>query len=94
MSNGHLAASSNGHAEIIQLLVDAGADINAVTDDGRTPLMQAAIQGHVDCVKTLLRNKADASIKDADGKMPVEKTEVREVIEALEGPPEKKARTE
>lgn len=56
--------------------------------------MLAAMQGHVECVKTLLRNKADATIKDAEGKTPAEKTEVREVIEALEGPPEKKARTE
>ena len=36
----HMAAKS-GHVEIIAVLVEAGADVNALDDDDRTPLRLA-----------------------------------------------------
>jgi ankyrin repeat protein len=36
-----------GHAAVAQLLMDAGADIEAREDSGMTPLMFAGGNGHV-----------------------------------------------
>jgi ankyrin repeat protein len=49
----HLAAGL-GHAMIAQLLVDAGADVEATDSLGRTALYYAAVNGHADTVAVLL----------------------------------------
>ena len=38
----HVAASYNGNPEVIKVLLDAGADVNAKTSSGHTPLHSAA----------------------------------------------------
>jgi ankyrin repeat protein len=35
-------AAGNGHAEVVELLLEYGADVNAVSDTGRTPLQMAS----------------------------------------------------
>ena len=62
----HLAASE-GHAEIVKLLIKAGADVNAVHEDltgdsggHYTPLTNAAAASHADIVKLLLEAGAEA----------------------------------
>ena len=57
----HLAAKS-GHLEIIQLLLERGADINTRDRKGKTALHLAAKSGHLDITKLLLERGADASI--------------------------------
>ena len=59
--------SQNGHPSIVQLLVDAGADIDAVTDKGYTGLILAANNGHCSTVEVLLRNGADANQRSEEG---------------------------
>jgi hypothetical protein len=49
--------------EVQQLIAD-GANINAVTGAGRTPLMSATAYGHINIVRFLLENGADINIKD------------------------------
>ena len=49
-----LVASSNGHLNIVKLLLDHGADPKAVTNDGTTPLIAAAGEGWEDVVQFLL----------------------------------------
>ena len=49
--------------EIQQLIAD-GANINAVSGAGRTPLMSATAYGHINIVRFLLDNGADINIKD------------------------------
>ncbi|PMD65935.1 uncharacterized protein K444DRAFT_518462, partial [Hyaloscypha bicolor E] len=41
-------ASANGHAEIVQLLLERSADIKAADSDGQTPLHRASSNGHAD----------------------------------------------
>jgi len=39
-------AAGNGHLEVVRLLVEYGADVNAVSDTGRSPLQMAMEGGH------------------------------------------------
>jgi ankyrin repeat protein len=57
----HVAAE-NGHFQIAELLLDRGADLEAIDVDGDTPLMCAAIGGHSEIYKMLLSRGADADI--------------------------------
>ncbi|XP_067101085.1 ankyrin repeat and SOCS box protein 3 isoform X2 [Osmerus mordax] len=51
-----------GRRECLQILIDAGADVNTQAADLATPLMIASQQGYEDCVNTLLAHGADANI--------------------------------
>lgn len=53
-----------GDLDAINLLVDAGADINAIGDRGYTPLHEAVEQGNVQAVKLLLKRGARADIQN------------------------------
>ena len=49
--------------EVQQLIAD-GANVNAVTGAGRTPLMSATTYGHINIVRFLIEHGADINIKD------------------------------
>lgn len=57
----HYAASQTA-VEPLALLLDKGADINARSPNGSTPLMMAARYGSEDGTKLLLRRGADAQL--------------------------------
>jgi ankyrin repeat protein len=42
-----------GHLEMVELLVSAGAEVNAVDNDRRTPLQSGSWQGHYGMVRLL-----------------------------------------
>jgi ankyrin repeat protein len=44
------------HKEIAELLITAGADVNAKTDDGETPLYWAVEEGHKEIVELLRKH--------------------------------------
>ena len=60
-------AAAGGHREIIQLLIDHGANPNRTNDRGETALMFAVSAGVEGTVKVLLDNGADARIMANDG---------------------------
>jgi ankyrin repeat protein len=62
----HYAATS-GKAQVVQLLLDHYAYIDAESPNGSTPLMMAAMYGSAEAVKVLLAAGADATIKNALG---------------------------
>jgi ankyrin repeat protein len=53
-----------GHAEIVAILLQYGAELNARNVTNRTPLMMAAAEGHRDAVAVLLEQGADIAMKD------------------------------
>ena len=57
-----MAASWEGHAEVVKELLAAGANVNTRARDGRTALMFASYHGHPEVVKLLL--KAGAQVND------------------------------
>ena len=66
-------AAQRGHVRAAELLVAAGADVNARDNDRNrlTPLHWAAIYGHSKVVVLLLEHKADRTAKDWDGRTPL-----------------------
>jgi ankyrin repeat protein len=54
--------------DVVALLLDHGAPIDAVDNRGRTALMMAAELGHAEMVEGLIRRGADQSVKDKAGK--------------------------
>lgn len=60
-----MMAARIGNADVIQLLVDAKADVAAPNANGTTPLMLTAASGKADAVKLLLDRGAEVNAKDA-----------------------------
>jgi hypothetical protein len=68
----HVAAAQ-GHAEVCEALVRAGADCLALTTKQRTPLHLAVMTGAIDVIPVLLDFDGRAPfVHDADGKRPVD----------------------
>ncbi|XP_034476117.1 KN motif and ankyrin repeat domain-containing protein 2 isoform X2 [Drosophila innubila] len=63
-----MLAVSHGNGDMVDMLLDAGADINIQDEDGSTALMCAAEHGRVDIVKHLLSQQdCDSLVQDVDG---------------------------
>ncbi|KAL4225843.1 polymerase member 15 [Mactra antiquata] len=60
-----------GYTNLVQLLIDSGADMMSQDDDGDTPLHFAAFGKQPDCVRELLQNAADPNIQDYNGFTPL-----------------------
>ena len=60
-------AAFGGHAQVVEFLIDKGADVDARAPNHATALMMAAKSGHAEVVKLLLEADADTDIKTADG---------------------------
>jgi ankyrin repeat protein len=67
-----IAASADGHTEVVRVLLAAKGDLNARDHDGKTPLHLAAGEGFTPVVGALLAGKADINAKDNDGKTPLQ----------------------
>jgi hypothetical protein len=60
-------AASNGHIEIVRLLLQNGAEVNVRNNRGNTPLHSAAYQGHIDILHLLVENGANLEAQSDDG---------------------------
>ena len=71
-SHALMVASWRGNLESVDLLLDAGADVNARSANNTTALHVAALFGREDIAKRLLDAGADPTLKNDDGSSSVE----------------------
>lgn len=65
-------AACGGHTVLAHLLLERGANIEEVNDEGYTPLMEAAREGHEDMVRLLLKLKIrDKNNKKTPGELTI-----------------------
>lgn len=60
-------AASKGSLDIVQFLINNGAEVNARSPNETTPLMMASRYGHIQVVRLLLTSGADLAIKNQQG---------------------------
>ena len=60
-----MLAVSHGRVDMVELLVEGGADVNVRDEDGSTALMCAAEHGHIEIVKVLMKHP-DININATD----------------------------
>lgn len=63
-------ACYHGSINCVELLLDLGADVNAIDKDGKSVLTYAVYSGDMRIIKKLLIHGADKTIKDVDGNSP------------------------
>lgn len=66
----HLAAEK-GQKEIVEMLLEKGADVNATDKEGRTPLHDAVFYRHYEIAKILLQHHSDPAKMDRAGNTPL-----------------------
>ncbi|CAM9915599.1 unnamed protein product, partial [Pylaiella littoralis] len=64
------AACWGGHADIVEMLIDAGGDVNAEDHEEFTCLHAAAFKGFADVIALLLDNGANIEARDDAGSTP------------------------
>jgi uncharacterized protein len=80
----HYAAAS-GNNEIVQLLLDKSAYIDAESPNKTTPIMMAARGGHIMTVKLLLDEGADATLKNERGMTAIDFARAHNQKDIVEG---------
>ena len=79
-------AAQNGYLEIVKLLLDKGADPNAITKDNCTALQTAAERGYREIVELLLDKGANLDDRMGNGKTALHlaaENGRREIVELL-----------
>lgn len=64
-------ASSQGHYQVVELLLDKRANVNQDANDGCTPLISASLKGHQQMVELLLSKGAIIDQPDKEGFTPL-----------------------
>jgi ankyrin repeat protein len=64
-------AARKGHADVAELLLSRGADVNATAPGAGTPLAVAAEAGRLEMVRLLLEHGANANLGGPDGFSPL-----------------------
>jgi ankyrin repeat protein len=88
-----IAAAHLGHAEVVRLLIAAGAPLDHVNNLGWTALMESIVLGdggarHTDTLKALLDGGANPNIGDRSGVTPLGHAQARgyrEMVRLLQG---------
>ncbi|WP_080401961.1 ankyrin repeat domain-containing protein [Burkholderia ubonensis] len=71
----HLVARK-GAVDDIEILIDAGADVNIAGDLGNTPLHQAALMGQLESARLLLKRGANRQLKNEFDQTPFDVAEL------------------
>ena len=74
-------AAVRGNVEMMKLLIARGADVNAKSTDGSTPL--SAVRGNVEMMKLLIARGADVNAKRTDGSTPLSNATGRRELDSI-----------
>ena len=66
-----MEATRGKYKQIVSLLLDNGANVNAKDAHGQTALIWASCEGYIDIVSILLDNGADVNTKDNNNQTPL-----------------------
>ena len=72
-----------GNIEAVKQHLDAGVDVNAKNQLGRTSLQAAAYRGHTVVVELLVANDADVNALSVNGKTPLDWADDKETADLL-----------
>ncbi len=64
-------AAENGHLRTVEILIDSGANVNAMPYSGIDALLSACIAGHIFVVDTLILNGANINTQNYNGQTPL-----------------------
>ncbi|KAI8939285.1 hypothetical protein NX059_005111 [Plenodomus lindquistii] len=67
-----IAAAMEKSHEMVSLLLQHGADANAINNHGRSALMEAALWGRIESVKALLHANADKGLRDYEDRCAID----------------------
>ena len=76
-------AAQNGHTELISILLQGNAQMDAQTKYGRTPLHCACASRNLSTVEALLSRGANINIKDAHGKTAMDSCKDPKVLQII-----------
>ncbi|MEH1963662.1 MAG: ankyrin repeat domain-containing protein [Nostoc sp.] len=80
-------ATQFGHQDVVEFLLDCGADVNALDFKRSSPLFGAAQNHHLQVVKSLLSRGAEVNLTDDEGWTPLlrafQKSGGDEIIKSL-----------
>ncbi|OQA77288.1 MAG: Ankyrin repeats (3 copies) [bacterium ADurb.Bin243] len=79
-----LMAAYYRKADIAELLLAKGADVNIAGDDGKTAVHLAAMDGSKSVIELLIKNKADLNSTDRYGNTPLKLALENDKLEAAE----------
>uniref|UniRef100_A0A0X3P756 K Homology domain-containing protein n=1 Tax=Schistocephalus solidus TaxID=70667 RepID=A0A0X3P756_SCHSO len=66
-----IEAAKDGHTDVVRLLLQYGASVSQVSNNGYTALHYAATNGHLDCVRLLLQYKSPLEVQNENGHTPL-----------------------
>ena len=77
-----IAAAHLGHAEVVRILIEAGAPLDHVNNLGWTAVIESIVLGnggprHVETLRALVAAGADITIPDRDGQTPISLAKLR-----------------
>lgn len=79
-----MVAAEKGHFQIVRNLIQHGADVNAVNNEGTSALMFAARFNHQELAKLLMQNGISTTLMDQDGKTAIDYMRVHSKVDSMQ----------
>ena len=79
------AASMHGFTQVVELLIEKGANVNIQTDPQKyAPIHSASFGGHLETIKVLVKNGADVTLRNYRNELPIDTAKRQNQVEVIE----------